>query len=306
MNYKVVIFGNKSTTMRYIEHIHRQLIPIDLIVTVDSAKYEHAISGFGNVVECAQSLGIPTMIVDDYSLRSPECMAFFSSNEFDLGISVGWQRLIPQAVLSRFQTGVFGFHGSPGHLPYGRGRSPLNWSIIKGHTRFLNNLFMYNEEADRGGIHSIKVFEINEFDTMESLHYKTVLVGLEQVAELIKDYRKHSIFLEPQRSNLSTWYPKRTPEDGKISLLSSTKEIYNLVRGVSRPFPGAFLHSADQKKLIIWEAVPFDAFIDTSKYLVGEVIAAFEAQFVMKTVDGSILVKKYDYPGVVKQHDLFS
>ncbi|MFD0710678.1 methionyl-tRNA formyltransferase [Paenibacillus sp. GCM10027626] len=305
MVYKVVIFGNKSTTTQFIEYIHHQLIPIDLIVSVDKTKYEHSISGFNNVVEFAQSLSIPVLVVNDYSLCSLECKDFFSSNEFDLGISVGWQRLIPQAVLNRFRTGVFGFHGSPGHLPYGRGRSPLNWSVIKGHTRFLNNLFMYNEEADKGGIHSTKAFEINEFDTMESLQYKTVLVGLEQVAGLIKDYRNQSICLEPQRSNLSTWYPKRTVADGKISLLSSTREIYNLVRGVSRPFPGAFLYSADQKKLTIWEAVPFDAFIDTSKYLVGEIIATFGTQFIIKTVDGSILVKKYEYPGVVKKNILF-
>jgi methionyl-tRNA formyltransferase len=305
MNYNVVMFGNKSTTTQFIEYIHHQLIPIDLIVSVDTAKYEHSISGFSPVAELSKELGIPSLIVKDYSLLSVECEDFFSSNGFDLGISVGWQRLIPQAVLNRFATGVFGFHGSPGHLPYGRGRSPLNWSVIKGHTRFLNNLFMYNELADRGGIHSTKAFEINEFDTMESLQYKTVLVGLEQVSELIKDYQNHSICLEPQRSNLSTWYPKRKPEDGKISLLSSTKEIYNLIRGVTHPFPGAFLYSADQKKLIIWEAVPFDSFIDTSKYQVGEIITTRGKHLIIKTVDGSILVKNYEYPDAIQQNDLF-
>lgn len=230
MRYKVVVFGNKSTTTRFIEYIHRKLITIDLIVSVNSAKYEHSISGYSDIAKFAQYMGIPIWIVNDYSLRSLECTDFFSSNEFELGLSVGWQRLLPQTVLDRFDTGVFGFHGSPGHLPYGRGRSPLNWSVIKGHTRFLNNLFKYNNEADRGGIHSTKAFEINQFDTIESLHYKTILVGLEQVAALIRDYQNHSIQLEPQSSNLSTWYPKRTSEDGKISLLSSTMEIYNLVR----------------------------------------------------------------------------
>lgn len=305
MRYKVVIFGNKSTTRQFIQFIHRDLIPIDLIISVNSAKYEHSISGFTNLAEFAQNLNIPNWVVDDYSLCSPESSELFTTNEFELGISVGWQRLIPQAVLDRFDTGVFGFHGSSGHLPYGRGRSPLNWSVIRGHTRFLNNLFKYTEDADKGGIHSTKAFEINQFDTIESLHYKTVLVGKEQIAALIQDYQNHAIELEAQSSNLSTWYPKRTAEDGKISILSSTMEIYNLVRGVTHPFPGAFLYSTDLIKLIIWEAVPFDAFIDSSKFQVGEVVATFGSPFVIKTFDGSLLVKNYDFPRTIQTHDLF-
>jgi methionyl-tRNA formyltransferase len=295
MDYKVVIFGNKDTTKEFILFIHNHLIKVDLVVTIAQEKYEKSISGYSDIVQLTNELGIESFVASDYSLKSPECKQFFHNNHFELGISVGWQRLIPQDILDQFKIGIFGFHGSAGHLPYGRGRSPLNWSIIKGHKRFINNCFKYTSDPDAGNIHSTRTFEINEFDTIQSLLYKTIIIGKEQITDLINNYKNHSIQLQPQTSNLSSWYPTRTPQDGKISLMSSTIDIYNLIRGVTHPFPGAYLLSDDDQKLFIWEAFSFDSFIDTSKYKVGEVIEVFNHDFILKTVDGSLIIKKYDF-----------
>lgn len=305
MHYRVVIFGNKDTTREFIDYIHNNLIKVDLIVTVDSSKYESSISGYTDIVKFAERSGIDYFVVNDYSLKHSASNEFFQKNTFDLGISVGWQRLIPQDILDQFQTGIFGFHGSAGHLPFGRGRSPLNWSIIKGHKRFINNLFKYSPEADAGGIHCIRSFEINEFDTIQTLQYKSILVGKEQIAELINNYQKGSINLILANSNLSSWYSKRSPEDGKISLKLTTEEIYNLIRAVTHPFPGAYLQSESNKTLTIWEAYPFDYFIDTIQYKVGEVIEVFNSDVILKTVDGSLILKNYDFEGVIKRGDMF-
>ena len=51
-----------------------------------------------------------TDIAKDYSLKDSFSRSYFENKKFNLGISYGWQRLIPQYVLSRFQKGVFGFH----------------------------------------------------------------------------------------------------------------------------------------------------------------------------------------------------
>ena len=104
--------------------------------------------------------------VGDYSLKT--CQDFFNNNEFEMGISYGWQRLIPQYILDRFETGVFGTHASPLGLPYGKGRSPLNWSIIRGFNQVYFNLFKYVAKADSGMMYSTVKFEINKWDTIES------------------------------------------------------------------------------------------------------------------------------------------
>ena len=72
-----------------------------------------------------------------------------------------------------------------------------------------------------------------------------------------------------------------------------TRDIYNLIRGVAAPFPGAFAYIGD-KKVTIWEAKPFDEMIDFSEYQPGEVIDIFDDKPVVRTVDGSLLITKYD------------
>ncbi|RLL46913.1 hypothetical protein D8M04_06870 [Oceanobacillus piezotolerans] len=304
MHYPIVMFGNKETTRYMLEFIHNQVHPIDLIVTVADDK-KSTISGYTDLQACAKKLGVPVYIVSSYSLKDKKDVEFFTNHSFDLGISVGWQRIIPAEILAQFKTGLFGFHGSAGHLPFGKGRSPLNWSLIKGHTRFINHCFQYSSKPDDGKIFSTEMFEINQFDTIQTLQYKVLLVGKKQLRQLIESYQNGKVKLFSQSKNHTTWYPKRTPDDGKIDITASTNEIYNLIRGVSHPFPGAFLLSVDQKKLFIWEAYPFDQLIDTFDFWVGEVIEMFGKDAVVKTIDGSILIKKYTFEREIKKGDLF-
>jgi len=49
----------------------------------------------------------------------------------------------------------------------------------------------------------------------------------------------------------------RKPEDGRIDWHKSAIEIYNLIRGVTHPYPGAFT-SLDGKKVIVWKAWPVE------------------------------------------------
>ncbi|CAF3700014.1 unnamed protein product, partial [Rotaria sp. Silwood1] len=61
----------------------------------------------------------------------------------------------------------------------------------------------------------------------------------------------------PQLDILPSFFPKRTEEDGAIFWDKDTTEIYNLIRGVTFPFPGAFSFLEDEK-IRIWKAQPFD------------------------------------------------
>ena len=116
-----------------------------------------------------EQYGIPVFETHSYGLKDEETARFFDGNEFEIGISMGWQRLIPQSVLDRFAHGIFGFHGSCGYLPYGRGRSPLNWSVINGDTRFILNLFQYDADPDSPNVFANEMFSINPHDTIRTL-----------------------------------------------------------------------------------------------------------------------------------------
>lgn len=174
----------------------------------------------------------------------------------------------------------------------------MNWSIINGDTRFILNLFQYDEKADSPNVYKNQVFEISPFDTIRTLQYKSLLVAYDLAAQLIGDYRNGTICIKHKSKDFDTFYPKRTPEDGKISFGSKTREIYNLVRGVTRPFPGAFVHIKDKGgKITVWDAVPFDTILDFSGYQPGEIIDIFDNMPLVRTVDGALLIREYESDG---------
>jgi len=290
LKYKVVVFGTKQSTSYLINKFKDD---IDLVVTVNDNK-SYNIAGKGDVIGTANDNNIECYSTDDYTLKS--CKEFFENNEFDIGISYGWQRLIPNSILAKFKHGIFGTHASPLGLPYGKGRSPLNWSIIRDFRQVYFNLFKYEVKADSGMIYSKTKFEINDWDTIESIKVKDLIVTKSQVGKLIEDYNNNNIKLFSQKDNIEeTFFPKRSPKDGKIDLSLGVRDTYNLIRGVTKPFPGAFL-MCDDMKVTIWNAVPFDNQLDFSDYKVGEIIKFVEgtSKFILKLVDGTLLVNDYE------------
>lgn len=293
MRYNIVVFGVKDTTQEIVCHILQSGQHVDLIITIDEGVTKrNDISGFSSMDAFAKRENIALYKAKDYALKDADTEAFFSQNEFGVGISMGWQRLIPVRILSRFFHGVFGFHGSCAYLPFGRGRSPMNWSLIRGDTRFILNLFKYDEKADSPNVFRNVMFEITPFDTIRTLQYKNILCAKKLVLELLEACKKGTVEISANSKDMDSWYEKRTPNDGIINFGMRTREIYNLVRAVTRPFAGAFAYCRGHR-ITIWEAVPFDQMMDFSGFAPGQIVDIFDNHLVVRTLDGSLLVKDY-------------
>lgn len=294
MKYKVVVFGVKDTSENIVEFIHNTICPVDLVITISSeVTKKNQVSGYKGLSVLTLKYGIPVHEADSYFLTDEKTQKFLKENEFDIGISMGWQRLIPASVLERFEFGIYGFHGNCGYLPFGRGRSPLNWSIILGDTRFNLNLFRYDEKADSPNIFATEMFSITEHDDIRTAQYKNMICSKNLIRKLLAAYKQGNIPIRTDSKDFDSWYNKRTAADGKIDFHERTRNIYNLIRGVTSPFPGAFALCEDQK-VTIWEAHPFDEIIDFSTYAPGEVIDIFDEKPIVRTVDGSLLIDRYE------------
>ena len=198
MHYKVVVFGVKDTTERIVEFIQENICPVDLVVTISrEVLSKNQVSGFKGLSSLTEKYGIQVREVDSYALKDETTRDFFLENTFDIGISMGWQRLIPAAVLERFRHGVFGFHGNCAYLPFGRGRSPLNWSIINGDTRFILNLFRYDEKADSPNIFANEMCAITPYDTVRSMQYKNIICSKNLIRRLLAAYKEGNISIRP-------------------------------------------------------------------------------------------------------------
>lgn len=305
MNYRVVVFGVKDTSENIVEYIHNNICKVDLVITIsDEASKRNKIAGFKGLGILTEKYGIPVHEADSYFLTDEKTQKLMEENSFDIGISMGWQRLVPAYILDKFQYGIYGFHGNCGYLPFGRGRSPLNWSIILGDTRFNLNLFRYDEKADSPNIFATEMFSITEHDDIRTAQYKNMICSKSLIRKLLKAYQAGNIEIRTESKDFDSWYGKRTAADGKIDFHDRTRNIYNLIRGVAAPFPGAFA-MVNEKKVTIWKAHPFDEMMDFSQYAPGEVIDVFDGKPIVRTVDGSLLIDEYESDIEIKTGDLF-
>ncbi len=294
MKYKVVVFGVKDTSENIVSFIQEQICPVDLVITISpEVTKKNQVSGYKGLSVLTEKYGIPVHEADSYFLTDEKTQKFIAENAFDIGISMGWQRLIPPSVLDAFRYGIYGFHGNCGYLPFGRGRSPLNWSIILGDTRFNLNMFRYDEKADSPNVFAAEMFSITPHDDIRTAQYKNMICSKNLIRKLLKAYAEDNIMIRTESKDYDSWYNKRTAADGKIDFRGRTRDIYNLIRGVAAPFPGAYAMIGEEK-VIVWEAHPFDEMIDFSAYAPGEVIDVFDKKPVVRTVDGSLLIDRYE------------
>lgn len=255
---------------------------------------KYNVSGYFDYTEMARQYNVPVYIPKTYKLSHPEDQAFFQEQQFDVLIQGGWQRLFPPEVLGSLSVGALGYHGSPDFLPHGRGRSPLNWSLIQDKKRFLFHLFLMKPGADDGDIIDFEQFDINDYDDIKTLYYKCNIVAYRLVQRnLINILNDRTTFI-PQEGEPS-YFLKRTAEDALIQWEEmDVRAIYNFVRAQTRPYPGAFGQVGD-RWLKIWHCQPFDTRITYPGTPYGTVVETFEGDLLINCRGGVLLVTDYEW-----------
>lgn len=254
---------------------------------------KYKVSGFADMRPLAERYGIPVYVPKTYSLTDPDDVAFFRDNQFDLLIQGGWQRLFPPAVLELLSIGAIGAHGSSDFLPKGRGRSPLNWSLIEGRRRFLLHMFLIKAGVDDGDVFAVEDFDITPFDDIETLYLKVSLCTRRMLLRNLPDLLAGRLPTRPQLGEPS-YYPKRTPDDGRIDWeVMDVHQIYDFIRAQTRPYPGAF-GPLDGRMLRVWKARPFDSRIDYPGVAYGAVVERFGKRLLVNCRGGLLLVEDFE------------
>ena len=271
-------------------HLLEHGVRIAQFVTISPEKAARVnASGYRPFDDLAARFGVPVRTARKYSLNDREDIAFFRDQRFDLLIQGGWQRLFPADVLSSLRVGGVGVHGSPEFLPKGRGRSPVNWSLIEGKERFILHFFLMTPGIDDGDVFHYEMFDVNAWDTCRTLYMKIAVVTKRALAEWIPRLIAGDCAGAPQRGAPS-YYPARRPADGRIDWSRTMTEIYNFIRAQTRPYPGAFT-SAGGERVNIWSAQPFDTRIAFPGAREGEVIDVFDTgEFIVNCNTGLLLV----------------
>lgn len=289
----LALAGNQSTAADVLRWLVEAGYRVDYVVAV-GPEFAPRIADYVDMEPVARAHGAELLRPPDYAMDDGESRALFEGVAIDLLVSVGWQRLLPGWLLDRLEIGAFGMHGSAEPLPRGRGRSPLNWSIIEGRESFIMNLFRYEEEADAGKIVASQAFDVTERDDIRSLQRKHSLVQFRLLLRHLPDLLAGEAELTAQPDHRPSYYPKRVPADGVLDWRDRVERIDRLVRAVTRPYPGAFTHDGDTK-VFVWRGKPFDTRMSFEEAVPGEIVAAFhDGTFVVRCIDHTYLVEAWE------------
>jgi methionyl-tRNA formyltransferase len=127
---------------------------------------------------------------------------------------------------------------------------------VNGEQRTGVTLHHIIEAPDAGDIVGQKEVLIEFEDTAYTLYQKLCGKAKELLEEVLPLIKKGIAPRVPQKLKKGSYYGGRRPEDGKIDWSWPVIRIYNLVRAVTDPYPGAFTYLPKGEKLFIWWALP--------------------------------------------------
>jgi methionyl-tRNA formyltransferase len=169
----------------------------------------------------------------------------------DFIFSFYYRRMLSNAVLETARLGAMNLHGSL--LPKYRGRCPVNWVLINDETETGVTLHHMVAKADAGDIVAQRRVAIADDDTAYTLYGKQTAAAVDLMREVYPQLCAGTAPRIAQDHSQATYFGGRRPADGAIDWAQSARGIYNLVRAVTHPYPGAFAQWRAQP-LMIWRA----------------------------------------------------
>lgn len=250
MGNKVVACAYHNVGYRCLEELIRQGADIRLIFTHEDSPTEQI--WFSSVRELADKHSIPYLTS---SINEPENIARVRAIAPDFLLSFYYRNMIKPELLQIPKSGALNLHGSM--LPKYRGRVPVNWAVINGEIETGATLHYMVEKPDAGNIVDQQKVEIAFTDTAHDVFVKVADAAVTVIKRSWPKLLAGTAANVPMDLSAGSYFGGRKPEDGRIDWSKSALQIYNLVRGVTHPYPGAFTRLAG-KKVIIWQAWPVD------------------------------------------------
>jgi methionyl-tRNA formyltransferase len=165
----------------------------------------------------------------------------------------GWSEILSKTLLSIPLRGTIGFH--PSKLPYDRGRSVLAWQIEEGYTRIDLSMFYYNEIPDGGDLIAQHPINIGPNDYISDVLDKVDSTSLVLMKSHFGALLKGTAPRIKQEQHLASYRRLRSDKDSQILWELNAETIYNKIRAISKPYPGA-IGQIDNKSYRIWRAEP--------------------------------------------------
>jgi methionyl-tRNA formyltransferase len=238
----------------------------------------------------AQEKGIPVFTPE--SVNNPEWREKIAALKPDLILSVYYRHMIGTKILALPPLGAWNLHGSL--LPKYRGRAPINWAVLHGESRIGMTLHRMVKSADAGAVVDQEGVEIGPRDTAEQAFRKVLPCARTVLARQIGALLAGTARETPQDEAKANYFSGRKPEDGRIEWAQTSVQIFNLIRAVTDPYPGAFA-DVGAARLMVWWAETDSPPTRGRRGAPGEVLSV--APLVIATADGALELTKTEWRG---------
>lgn len=224
----------------------------------------------------------PVKIRQDYS--------FIKEISPDVIITLAYGQIMPEGLLQIPRYGCLNLHGSL--LPKYRGAAPIQYALINGDKITGMSLMEMVKEMDAGRVYAKEEVMIDENDNSTSLFKKMGEAAKKLILEKLPDYINGKLTGIPQDEKLVSVCPTIKPEQEKLSLDYSAKQMLGWIRGLSDQ-PGAYLLLDGQKIKIFKAQIYSDKVVDQP----GVIVQADKRGLILQCKDGQLAILELQKEG---------
>ncbi len=206
----------------------------------------------------AQSVGVP-LLVQPFRKNTAAFEQFAAAvrrTEAELFLVNAYSMLLDAKWLGWPALAALNVH--TGLLPEYRGANVLNWALVNGEREAGVTIHHLDEGVDTGDIVLQQRVAIDWTDTAVTLRDKLLAEIPPMLQQVVAMARRGNLPRHPQDSSRARHWPRRRPEDGLIDWSWPAERIYNLIRALVAPWPGAFYIDADGRRVVLDRFVPLD------------------------------------------------
>lgn len=274
-NNKIIVFASGNLGLKMLEYL-QQISEIEFIATDSKSE---------GIIEFAIQNGINNFIGRP---NKNDLIIKLQNKKSNILLSINYLFLLEKQIFSLFEYPI-NFHGSL--LPKYRGRTPHVWAIINNETETGITAHFIEEGCDVGDIVYQERIKIENHYTgadllniFQNIYPKIIFKILENISE-------GKIIRIPQDNKESTYFPKRVPEDGLLNWNWQKERIYNWIRALSNPYPGAYTYYNNERLII--DEIRFSNLGFDSSIKNGTIISLNENSFpIVKVQNGTIEIVK--------------
>ena len=159
-----------------------------------------------------------------------------------------YSMLLREDVLSIPPLGAVNVHYAL--LPRYRGPNPVQWALINDERETGVTLHYMSPEFDTGDVIAQRRVPVHFSDTAPDVVRRIDAEAEAMLREELPRVLDGSASRAPQNETVATTSRRRGPEDGRIDWSESVLKIYNLIRALVKPLPGAFYDLAEERVVV--------------------------------------------------------